>query len=84
MPPECPDGWTFVGVDLVHDRAADHVVCPGAIVADEYWIDRETRLVIRTQLLHDEQAGTEVQEVELSVGDQPAVLFELPPDADLR
>lgn len=65
-------------------RPADHLTCPGAIVPDEYWIDREARLVVRTQLLYEEQAGTEVQEVELTIGEQPAVLFELPPNADLR
>ena len=85
LPPECAAGWTFVGVDLVAGRAADHLSCAGgAIVPDDYWIDRETSLVVRVQTLYDEQMGTEVQEIELTLGEQPAELFELPPDADLR
>ena len=82
---DCAGGWTFVGVDDIHGRPADHLTCPGGLAPDEYWIDRETRLVLRVQTLADERQGTNVDEVtDLRLGPQPAYLFELPPDADLR
>ena len=85
LPNECAGGWQFVGVDLVHGRLADHLACPGPIVPDGYWIDRDTHLVLRTQSLHDEQSGAQVQEVvDLTFGEQPAARFELPPGADVR
>ncbi len=85
LPDECPGGWQVVGVDLVRDRLADHLACPGIIVPDEYWIDRETHLVLRVQILREEQQGTDVEEVvDLRFGDLPAALFDLPKDADVR
>ena len=85
VPDACAGDWTFVGVDDIHGRAADHLTCPGALAPDEYWIDRETRLVLRVQTLVDERQGTTVDEVtDLRLGQQPAELFELPPDADVR
>ena len=85
LPPECPDGWTLIGIDLVHGRVADHLACPGPLVPDEYWVDRATHLVIRIQTMHDEAYGTDVQEVvELRLGPSPPELFELPEGADVR
>jgi hypothetical protein len=85
LPDACAGGWTFVGVDDIHGRTADHTTCAGLFAPDEYWIDRETRLVLRTQLIADELYGTTVEEVtDLHLGPQPPELFELPPDADLR
>lgn len=85
LPADCPGGWTLVGIDVVHERTADHVSCRGVVVPDEYWIDRDTHLVLRVQTFYDEQQGTQVEEVvELRFADQPASLFELPPGADLR
>jgi hypothetical protein len=83
VPDGCAAGWTFVGVDDIHGRPADHLTCPGVIAPDEYWIDRETRLVLRMQTLPEEQQGTTVEEVtDLRLGQQPAELFDLPPGAD--
>lgn len=85
LPDQCARGWTFVGVDLVHDRPADHLTCPGVFGPDGYWIDRETHLVLRIQILQEERSGTSVEEVaELRLVDQPAEFFELPKDADVR
>ena len=48
----------------------------------DFWIDRETHLVVRTQDVTDERYGTWVYEVtELDLGPQPAELFELPAGA---
>jgi hypothetical protein len=85
LPDQCVGGWTFVGVDLVHNRPADHLTCPGVLVPDGYWIDRQTHLVLRIQTLEEERSGTSVEEVaELRLVDQPPELFELPKDADVR
>lgn len=85
LPAECAGRWTFVGVDEIHGRPADHLTCPGALAPDEYWIDRQTRLVLRVQTLVDERQGTTVDEVtDMRLGPQPKDVFELPPDADLR
>ncbi len=85
IPDACIGGWTFVGVDDIHGRPADHLTCPGVLAPDEYWIDRETRLVLRVQTLVDEREGTSVDEItDLDLGEQPPDLFELPPGADLR
>lgn len=85
LPDDCPGGWQVVGVDLVRGRLADHLGCPGIIVPDQYWIDRETHLVVRVQLLRDEQQGTDVDEViDLRLGELAPELFELPQDADIR
>lgn len=85
MPDQCAGGWTFAGVDVVHDRPADHLTCPGVLAPDGYWIDKETHLVLRIQTLQEERSGTSVLEVaELRLVAQPAELFELPKDADVR
>ena len=85
IPDECPGGWTWVGVDDIHGRPADHLACPGQITPGEYWVDRETGLVLRVQMTVDAQQGTSVEEVtDLRLGPQPPELFELPPGADLR
>ncbi len=85
LPDACADGWTFVSVDDIHGRSADHLTCPGPLAPDEYWIDRETGLVLRVQVLADERQGTSVEEVtDLRLGPQQPELFELPPGADLQ
>jgi hypothetical protein len=85
LPSECAGGWTLHGTDVVAGRIADHVSCPGVIVPDEYWIDRDTHLVLRQQTMSEEQYGTDISEVvELRFGPSPPELFELPPGADVR
>ncbi len=85
LPLECVGGWQLIGVDLVHGRIADHLACPGPLVPDEYWIDRDAHLVLRIQTMHDEAYGTDVQEVvELRFGPSPPELFDLPVGADVR
>ncbi len=85
LPLACGGGWELVGVDLVGGRVADHLSCPGILVPDEYWIDRDTQLVLRIQMLPDETHGATVDEVvDLHFGPSPAALFELPEGADVR
>ena len=71
----CTTEATFLGVDLVHGRAADHISC-----GDEaFWIDRETALVVRVHT-PDGAGGTFVNEVtDLAFGPQPPHQFVLPP-----
>ena len=84
VPRECAAGWQILGVDVLGERIADHIACPGPLAPDEYWIDRETRFVLRHQAMYEEQYGTEVDEVvELRFGPSPPELFELPPGADV-
>ncbi|HLO35923.1 MAG TPA: hypothetical protein VK194_07565, partial [Candidatus Deferrimicrobium sp.] len=80
FPDACGAGWRHAGVDLVRDRVTHHLVCGG----DEFWIDAERLLVVRseshpTDPLELTSSITEVAELEL--GPQPADLFELPPGA---
>jgi hypothetical protein len=83
-PPEtaCPGGWRHVSVDLVRDREADHIACPGAQEWTDFWIDRRSGLTLRIQGRALESGGIialEVVKMDLAV---PAPsLFELPPDA---
>jgi hypothetical protein len=82
LPDECEAGWSHVGVDLILDRAADHVRCESEASEPDYWIDRDTLLVVRRQDVTDERYGTWVYAVtELEFGQQAAELFELPPGA---
>jgi hypothetical protein len=79
LPNGCPGGWQHVGVDLVASRPADHVACAGAVVAPDFWIDRETLLVVRIQGAEDPVMGTWVQEVvSFTFVEHPAELFEPP------
>ena len=41
--PSCPDGWRFGEAGEVAGRSADRVTCG----TDAWWIDRESRLVVR-------------------------------------
>ena len=41
--PSCPDGWRFGDAGEVAGRPADQVTCD----SDAWWIDRESRLVLR-------------------------------------
>lgn len=85
VPDTCDDGWAYLGTDLVLERPADHLGCAGTQGSSEYWIDRETGLVVRTQTVVDELSGPEVIEVMALAFEPPsAELFELPADADLR
>ena len=85
LPGKCAGGWTLLGTDVVAGRIADHVACAGIVVPDEYWIDRETHLVLRQQTMSEARYGTDVSEVvELRLGPSPPELFELPPGAEVR
>jgi hypothetical protein len=85
LPETCDAGWSRAGVDLVLGRAADHVRCADSGVGGDFWIDRETHLVVRTQDPTDDRYGTWVYEItELDFGPQPAGLFELPPGASVQ
>jgi hypothetical protein len=84
LPTTCDAGWDVIGVDEVRGRIADHFQCAAAAPSD-YWIDRETHLVVRTFGTPDPATGWEVSEVvELRLGTTPAELFELPPGASPR
>ena len=80
----CRDGWENRGVDLIAGRVADHVGCVDED-AGEFWIDRATHLVLRTQVTEDASVGTRVQEVvDLQLGLVQGVEWELPPGALIR
>ena len=67
------------------NRPADHIGCAGDTASTEYWIDRETHLVMRRLTSGDPQAGTDVEEVvDLEFVDQAPELFQLPDGADVR
>jgi hypothetical protein len=84
LPPTCADGWEHVGVDLVLERPADHVACSTEGFTPDFWIDRETRLVVRTQSRPDADDATAIEEVvELTFEEQPVELFELPAGTEL-
>ena len=88
IPDDCESGWQYLGADLILDRPADHVACAGDFGSTEYWIDRETHLVMRVVSPgdpSDPRSGTYVEEVvELQFADQPPEVFELPEGADVR
>jgi hypothetical protein len=82
---DCERTWQIVNVELIHGRVADHVSCQGASTALDYWIDRDTRLVLRVQTVSDDAFATSVEEVvELRFGPSLPELFELPPGAEVR
>ena len=86
VPDECEGGWQYLGVDMILDRPADHLGCPGDYGLTESWIDRETHLVMRvTTPPGDAQSGTFIEEItELQLVEQAPELFELPEGADVR
>jgi hypothetical protein len=74
----CHGGWENRGVDLIAGRVADHVGCVGENTGD-FWIDRASRLVVRTQISDDPSGGTNVREVvDLRIGPLQAVEWSLP------
>jgi hypothetical protein len=81
LPDDCASGWQHRGFATIFDRPAHHLLCG----LDEFWVDDEWRLVVRTQ--HDPDVlGTQtaVEEVvKVTFAEQPADLFELPPGADV-
>ena len=80
----CRGGWENRGVDLILGRVADHVGCVDEHAGD-FWIDRATHLVLRTQVTDDSSAGTRVQEVvELRLGLVQGVEWDIPPSAFVR
>jgi hypothetical protein len=81
----CEGGWEHRGVDVIATRVADHVGCVGD-PASEYWIDRDTHLVVRTQSSSlGPTPGTVVQEVvDFGLGTPQDVEWDLPEDADVR
>jgi hypothetical protein len=84
LPPECPGGWRWAGVDLILDRPADHLECGAGDLAAAYWVDRGTGLVMRAQV-PDGSSGVGVEEVmELRLEAPPPGTFELPAGAEVR
>lgn len=80
----CEAGWEHRGVDVLIGRLADHVACVEAESESDFWVDRETHLVLRTQTIADARDGTTVQEVvDLRFVEYPAAQFELPEGAGL-
>jgi hypothetical protein len=80
----CHGGWENRGVDLVAGRLADHVGCIGEDVGD-FWIDRASHLVLRTQVSDDPSVGTRVREVvDLRFALVPGVEWALPAGAVVR
>jgi hypothetical protein len=79
----CDGGWEHRGVDVVGARVADHVGCQ-ADPTSEYWIDRDTHLVVRAQSTFDPMSGTNVQQVvDFGLGTPQGAEWELPPGADV-
>jgi hypothetical protein len=84
VPTTCATAWEVKGVDDIHGRIADHVRCKTATPSD-YWIDRNTHLVVRTFHKLAPTSGWEASEViSLRLEISPGELFELPPGASLR
>ena len=82
IPGACGSGWRYRGVDLVQGRMADHLMCSGADRWQDFWIDRETHFVVRTQSSLDSTAGIDVYEVlELGLARLPDSVFALPANA---
>jgi hypothetical protein len=90
LPEVCLGSWQFLGVDQILGRSADHIGCPNARHRRfegpiEFWIDRETHLVMRVLMVDDPDHGSVVEEVvELRLVAQEPELFELPVGAELR
>ncbi|OGO56700.1 MAG: hypothetical protein A2V85_07705 [Chloroflexi bacterium RBG_16_72_14] len=84
LPQECPDGWRWAGVDLVLDQPADRLECGSADLTDAYWVDRATRLVVRTQVSNGSSGVDVEQVVDLRFEAPPADSFELPAGAEVR
>jgi hypothetical protein len=78
----CADGFRYIGLDRLLGRDAWHIACG----RDEYWIDRERLLVVRSARnpdpLHLKVESRTVLSIE--IGPQPPELFELPDGADVR
>jgi hypothetical protein len=78
----CPLDWEHHGFDLVGDRPAHHLVCDESSI----WVDVEWLLPVRSQIVaspFDDETWTE-ELIDLRLGPQPAELFVLPPDAEIR
>jgi hypothetical protein len=84
IPATCHGGWENRGVDLIAGRVADRVGCAGETAGD-FWIDRASRLVVRTQTSDDPSIGTTVREVvDLQIGPLTGVEWSLPEGATLE
>ena len=80
--PSCTEGWQQRGLDLVAGRVADHIACPLAADWTDFWIDRDSGLVLRLHAKASADGGIDVYEVlELRLGSSPSAVFDLPPDA---
>ena len=78
LPEECLIGWRHLGVDLVGPFTADRVTCD----SDEYWIDRDSGLVVRLQ--SGDATDIQISEVvDLTYGRSPDERFGLPDGAVL-
>ena len=84
--PGCQAGWREVGIDLIAGRVADHVACQDRGSATEIWIDRELRVLLRSQQSSDPiSGGISIDQVETfgpGVGDTS--LFDLPAGASVQ
>jgi hypothetical protein len=86
IPEACSPGWRHLGVDQVGGFTTDHLACGTAPeFGSEYWIDRETHLVVRRQSVPDPSVPDpeiEVLEVvDLRFATSPDDSFRLPPGA---
>jgi hypothetical protein len=81
LPSTCDRGWTFRGVDVLLGAAAWHIACG----PQEFWIDRERLLVVRTLVQRDAlHPGEDVRTVLfIEIAPQPTTLFELPEGANV-
>jgi hypothetical protein len=69
LEPDPSAGWEYVGLEEVLGRPVHHVRCDG-----DFWVDVETRLVLRSQSSDVPARTAEVTSLEF--GPQPAALFD--------
>ena len=85
IPDTCQGGWGLAGVDLIASRVADHLACLDSGSATAIWIDRQLRVVLRSQESDATSGGIWVLEVEtFGPGVSDASLFDLPAGASMR
>ena len=70
-------GWQYVGLEQLLGRPVHHLRCDG-----DFWVDVETRLVLKSRSSGDEPRTDAVTSLEL--GPQPAALFDTTKPEGLR
>jgi hypothetical protein len=70
-------GWEYVGLEQLLGRAVHHVRCDG-----DFWIDAETRLVMRSR--SSDQPSHTIEITSLDLAAQPAALFDTTKPDGLR